>query len=384
MIVRGKHARFRQGVLGLGLLSPALALFGVFVAWPAAMAFQISLYDWTGFSPRADYVGLGHFRAMFGEMATSWVVPFLFALGLALAVGMLLGRGRPVDRVNPRLVRRISPKWAWVPTLAVLMGWLVWWLYWTTDGDDFFRHCVRNNFRLMFVGGIFQFILAFLFAAGLSLPKFRGSKFYRTMIFFPAFISAVGVAILWQRVYDVRYGLLNEAIRGVAETVSQAVSYVHPVALSIAPIEWLGGDNMFNSIILAGIWSGVGSQMILLIAAIQRIPPTYYEAARVDGAGERHVFFNITIPMIREVILITLTLWMIGALKVFGLVQAMSITHDEKSSVVSVRQYELAFSNRDNIYQMGYATSMAVVLLVLIIVFALGLRLLRSDDELEF
>jgi ABC-type sugar transport system permease subunit len=88
--------------------------------------------------------------------------------------------------------------------------------------------------------------------------------------------------------------------------------------------------------------------------------------------------------MIREVILITLTLWVIGALKAFGLIQAMSLQLDEKTNVVSVRQYELAFSNRDNIYQMGYATAMAVVLLVLIVVFALGLRLLRSEDELEF
>ncbi len=266
----------------------------------------------------------------------------------------------------------------------MLSAWLAWWLYGTSDGDDFFRWCVRNNFRLMFVGGIFQFVFAFLFAAGLSMPKFRAAKFYRTMIFFPSFVSAVGVAILWQRVYDARYGLCNSAIQGVADWASRAISWVHPMHLAVEPIEWLGSDSMFNSIIAAGIWSGVGSQMILLIAAIQRIPPTYYEAARVDGANERHVFSHITLPMIREVILITLTLWVIGALKVFGLVQAMGLNQDEKSSVVSTRQYELAFSNRDNIYQMGYATAMAVVLLVLIVVFAVALRLLRSEDELEF
>lgn len=268
--------------------------------------------------------------------------------------------------------------------MVVLCGWLAWWLYGTSDGDDFFRWCVRNNFRLMFVGGLFQFAFAFVFAAGLSMPKFRAAKFYRTMIFFPSFISAVGVAILWQRVCDARCGLCNGMIQGAADLASRAISTVHPVHLAVEPIEWLSSDNMFNSIIAAGIWSGVGSQMILLVAAIQRIPPTFYEAARVDGANERHVFTHITLPMIREVILITLTLWVIGALKVFGLVQAMGINQDEKSSVVSLRQYELAFSNRDNIYQMGYATAMAVVLLVLIVIFALGLRLLRGEEELEF
>lgn len=369
--------------MGLALLAPSLLLFGLFVGWPAMEAFRISLYDWTGFSPKAEWVGLKHFYDMFGARAWHSAWGFGLALLAALAIGLWRGRGSAVP-TEPRLQQRMNPKWAWLPTLAVLSGWLIWWLYVTTDGDDFFRHCVRNNFRLMFVGGIFQFVFAFLFAAGLSMPDFRGSKFYRTMIFFPSFISAVGVAILWQRVYDVRYGLLNTVIQGGADLASRAASLVEPVHYAVAPVEWLSGDNMFNSIILAGIWSGVGSQMILLIAAIQRIPPTYYEAARVDGANERHVFRHITLPMIREVILITLTLWVIGALKVFGLVQAMSITHDEKSSVVSLRQYELAFSNRDNIYQMGYATAMAVVLLVLIVVFALGLRLLRSEDELEF
>jgi ABC-type sugar transport system permease subunit len=383
MIVRGRHAKFRQGLIAMAMLGPSLLLFGVFLGWPAVEAFRISLYDWTGFSPRAEWVGAKHFREMFGPTVWAMGLPFAAALAAALGVGMWFGPRQAVPAAL-RLQRRVNPKWAWAPTLVVLCGWLAWWLYGTRDGDDFFRWCVRNNFRLMFVGGVFQFVFAFLFAAGLSMPRFRAAKFYRTMIFFPSFVSAVGVAILWQRVYDARYGLCNSAIQGVADLASQAVSWVHPMHLTFQPIEWLGSDNMFNSIIAAGIWSGVGSQMILLIAAIQRIPPTYYEAARVDGANERHVFRHITLPMIREVILITLTLWVIGALKVFGLVQAMGLNQDEKSSVVSTRQYELAFSNRDNIYQMGYATAMAVVLLVLIVVFAMGLRLLRSEDELEF
>lgn len=383
MIVRGKHAKARQALTALALLAPTLLLFGVFMLWPAIQAFRISLYNWTGFSPRADWVGAKHFREMFGPTVWHMGLPFLLALLAALAVGAIFGRGRP-NAVEPRLARRINPKWAWAPMLAVLAAWLTWWLYGTTDGDDFFRWCVRNNFRLMFVGGLFQFVFAFLFAAGLSMPNFRAAKFYRTMIFFPSFVSVVGIAILWQRVCDARYGLANGAIQGAADMASRAISCVHPMHLTVAPIEWLGSDSMFNSIIAAGIWSGVGSQMILLVAAIQRIPPTYYEAARVDGANERHVFMHITLPMIREVILITLTLWIIGALRVFGLVQAMGLNQDEKSSVVSLRQYELAFSNRDNIYQMGYATAMAVVLLLLIVVFALGLRLLRSEEELEF
>jgi len=389
MIVRGKRGRLRQTLIGAGMLAPSLLLFGTFVGLPALRAFRVSLYEWTGFSPRSEYVGLRHFRLLFGETAFATAPLFALACGLALLAGWQLGRRRVNHRIG-LLGRRINRNWAWAPILTVLAVWLLWWLYAVRDGDGFFRACVRNNFRYMILGGVFHFVFAFVFAAALNLPRFRGAKFYRTMIFFPSFISAVGVAILWQRIYDVRYGLLNGLLQGAANLVSRILSPItgafggEPVRLLIEPIEWLSGDNMFNSIIAAGVWAGVGSQMILLVAGMQRIPPSYYEAARVDGASERRVFFNITIPMMREVILITLTLWVIGALKVFGLVQAMSITHDEKSSVISVRQYELAFSNRDNIYQMGYATAMTVVLLVLIVVLALGLRLLRGEDELEY
>ena len=383
MIVRGKHPGARQAAVAMVLLAPTLLLFGVFLVWPAIDALRISLYNWTGFSPRPDWVGIRHFRDMFGTTVWGMGMPFLLALAVALAVAGLLN-WRSGRRTEATLSQRRHAKWAWWPALVVLCAWLCWWLYGTTDGDDFFRWCVRNNFKLMFVGGLFNFAFAFIFAAGLSMANFKAAKFYRTMIFFPSFISAVGVAILWQRVYDARCGLCNGMIQGAADLVSRAISVVHPIHLTIEPIEWLSSDNMFNSVIAAAIWSGVGGEMILLIAAIQRIPPTFYEAARVDGANERQVFVHITLPMIKEVILITLTLWVIGSLKVFGLVQAMGIDQDQTSSVVSTRQYELAFSNRDNIYQMGYATAMAVVLLVLIVIFALGLRLLKSDEDLEF
>jgi len=388
MIVRGRHAKLRQTAIAMVMLAPSVILFGTFVGWPALQAFKVSLYEWTGFSPRSRYVGLMHFRNLFGEAAFR-TAPLVVAL-LALTCGLAIAANRRREPYIPLLGRRINRNLVWTPALAILALWLVWWLYMASDGDGFFRACVKNNFRYMILGGIFHFIFAFIFAAGLNIPGFKGVKFYRTMIFFPSFISAVGVAILWQRIYDVRYGLLNSLLGGIGKVLTILTSPITTalhggqVRFVFEPVEWLSGDHIFNSIIMAGIWAGVGSQMILLVAGMQRIPPTYYEAARVDGATERHVFFHITIPMMREVILITLTLWVIGSLKIFGLVQAMTILHDEKSSVISVRQYELAFSNRDNIYQMGYATAMAVVLLVLIVVLALGLRLLREQEELEY
>ena len=81
MIVRGRHGKVRQLMVALAMLAPALLLFGLFVGWPAVEAFRISLYDWTGFSPQADWVGLKHFRAMFGPSVWRMAWPFAGALG---------------------------------------------------------------------------------------------------------------------------------------------------------------------------------------------------------------------------------------------------------------------------------------------------------------
>lgn len=370
MIVRGRHARLRQAVVAGGMLAPALLLWGTFAAYPALRALVIAGQEWTGFSPRHQWVGWQHFRHLFGETFTEAAGALTAVLVLSVAAGLavdhLLPRLRSLGWAEP--ARAHLRTWSWIPSLAVMLGVLVWWMFWTDDGDGFFRTCVQNNFMYMVVGGLFHFIYAFIFAAALNLPRFAGKGFYRTLIFFPSFISVVGSAVLWQRLYDVRQGLLNSLLQ----------------VFAIEPIEWLSADHMFYAIIAAGIWAGVGSQMILLVAGMQRIPPTYYEAARVDGATEKHVFLHITLPMIREVITIVMTLWVIGSLKIFGLVQAFKITHDEDSSVIAVRQYELAFSNRDNIYQMGYATAMAVVLLALIVILSLVLRSLRGREELEY
>ncbi len=80
MIVRGRHARARQAAIALGMLAPSLVLFGVFMGWPAIEAFRISLYDWTGFSPQARWVGLKHFREMFGPTVWGCGLPFAAAL----------------------------------------------------------------------------------------------------------------------------------------------------------------------------------------------------------------------------------------------------------------------------------------------------------------
>ena len=235
--------------------------------------------------------------------------------------------------------------------------------------DARFWYAVWNNLWIMVVGGAAFFFFAFLYAAALNDARLRGRRFFQTMIFFPSFISVVGVAIYWKRVFDVDSGLINLALKGGG----------------LEPVQWLAAENAINSIIVMMVWAGVGGTMILLLAGMRRIPKDYYEAAQIDGASAPQQFLHITLPMMREVVIIALSLWMIGSMKVFGYVQALLAPDiNDQCQVVSTLQYEYAFSNRRCIFMMGRATAMAVVQVVMVVVLVWLVRRLREKESVEY
>ncbi len=228
---------------------------------------------------------------------------------------------------------------------------------------------IKHTLYYVVVGGLWNYVFAFLFAFALNNPRFAGKKFYQTFIFFPTFISVVGVAILWARLYDPQDGLINRLI----------------TAAGFSGIDWLSSQHGMTSIIIAAVWAGVGGGMILLLAGMKRIPDTYYEAARIDGATEARVFWHITLPLLKDVIYVSLSLWFIGAMQVFGLVQALAGPDVPLDMVtISTYQYAISFNARDNVFMMGRGTAMSVVLVLMIVFFMGILRLLFGRRELEY
>jgi len=237
--------------------------------------------------------------------------------------------------------------------------------------DERFLRSVWNTVVFVFLGGVGHFLFAFLFAFALSHPRFKGKKFFQTMIFFPAFISVAGVGILWACLYESKEGLLNQLLN----------------AVGFDSVTWLDTKNTLalGAIVIASVWAGVGSQMIVLLAGIKRIPPTYYEAARIDGASEWQTFRMITLPLLKDVIYVALALWLVGGLQVFGLVQALAgPTIPLEFETVSTYQYAISFNARDNIYMMGRGTAMALVLAGIIVMVVGGLRLFFGKREVEY
>ena len=183
----------------------------------------------------------------------------------------------------------------------------------------------------------------------------RSDRFLQIAIVLPLGLSPVLTAILWQQILG-PYGFVNELL----------VSTLH---WRTQPIGFLGDPNLVMwTVIAAAVWQYAGYDMLLYYAGLQGLPKERMEAAAIDGAGAWSRLRYVTIPYLRPVIAIVIVLNLIGGWKVFDLVFVLTGGGPSHSTeVLSTYLYQQAFTFN----LMGYASSIAVVIVVLATVSAL-------------
>lgn len=212
--------------------------------------------------------------------------------------------------------------------------------------DDTFYQSLKVTLLFVVFSVPLKLISALLVAMLLN-KKIRGMSVYRTMIYFPSLIgTSIAVAILWSNIFG-HDGYINRF-------------------LELAGIEgtsWISNpDTALGTLIILVIWQ-FGSSMVIFLAGLKQISNELYEASSVDGASKLRQFFTITLPMLSPVILFNLVLQTIGSFQMFT--QAFVITKGgpiNATYVYALYLYEQAFTR----YQMGYASALAWVLLVII------------------
>jgi alpha-glucoside transport system permease protein len=153
-------------------------------------------------------------------------------------------------------------------------------------------------------------------AIALLVDRLKRQAVYKSLIFMPMAISFVGASIIWKFVYDSRDP--SQAQIGLLSQVVIALGWKHPPNwILTSPL------NTFLLMVIM-VWIQTGFAMVVLSAAIKAIPEEILEAARMDGATGRRLFFNVTIPMIRNTLVVVLTTVMITTLKVFDIVRTMT------------------------------------------------------------
>lgn len=217
--------------------------------------------------------------------------------------------------------------------------------------DPRFTDSVKVTFEYVLASVPLKLIAALMVAVILN-KAMKGISFYRTAIYFPSLIGgSIAVSILWRNIFGVD-GIFNKI-------------------LSVFGIEgkgWITSpETALSTLILLTVWQ-FGSSMVIFLAGLKQIPNDLYEASSVDGANKVTQFFRITLPMLSPIIYFNLIMAVINSFQMFT--SAFVITNGgpmNSTYVYALYLYERAFSR----YQLGYASALAWIMLVMIVVVAL-------------
>ncbi|ANU78019.2 sugar ABC transporter permease [Blautia pseudococcoides] len=181
------------------------------------------------------------------------------------------------------------------------------------------------------------------------LNKAWGKMFYRAVFFLPQIVTSVGIAVVWSWIYQPQFGILNMILK----------------FFGIQGKEWLRDPSTaMGAVIVMSIWWGLGYNIVLFLAGLQNVPRTYVEAAKIDGANERQVFFYITVPLISPTTLLVTITTMINAFQVFD--QMFLLTSGgpaKKTYTMAIHIYQTAFKS----YELGKASTAALLLFFVVV-----------------
>jgi multiple sugar transport system permease protein len=231
-------------------------------------------------------------------------------------------------------------------------------------GDPAFQHAVITS--LIFTAGslIFQFTIGFALAL-LFNRTFPGNGLLRALLLLGWMLPSVVSGSIYRWMFDGSMGIINYALQGLG--------------LLESPRFWLNDPNSaLMATIIANIWVGIPFNMILLLPGLQSIPDSLYEAASIDGANGPQSFRNITLPLMRPVMLSVLLLGIIYTFKAFDIIYVMTGGGPvNATTVLTIYVYQFAFS----FFRFGDAAAAAVLLLLGLSVVAVGYLWLSQREE---
>ncbi|MGM0507922.1 MAG: carbohydrate ABC transporter permease [Fusobacteriota bacterium] len=183
--------------------------------------------------------------------------------------------------------------------------------------DPWFWKSIMNVLIIFVMTTIPQHLIALVFAYILYSGTVKFREFFRGAFFLPYITSAVAVSMIFRMLYGEHYGVLNALLEWFSSI--PGVSFIFEYLKIELPIKWLTNSAWVKpSIAILVTWKYTGWNLILYYAALQNIPGSLYEAARVDGATPTQTFFHITIPMLKPVIFFAVTMSIIGNLQLFA------------------------------------------------------------------
>lgn len=227
------------------------------------------------------------------------------------------------------------------------------------DSDRFWGIFAKTIFWTV-INVFFHVVLGVLLAVTLNGPV-RGKWFYRVALIIPWAVPAYITALTWRGMFDGQFGAVNHLV--------VAINRWLPEVLHLPELNWLNeAGPAFAACIIANIWLGFPFIMVIALGGLQGIPQDLYEAARIDRASRWQQFWNITVPMLKPVLLPAITLgavWTFNNLNVVWLVSNGGEPSDQTHILVSY-VYRAVF----NLYQYGYGAALSMVIFGMLLLFS--------------
>jgi ABC-type sugar transport system permease subunit len=288
--------------------------------------------------------------------------------------------------VNARYLQRSERRAGWslvAPTAALFAGFVGWPILFTLylsltswtgfgqpqlngvanyermAGDPVARGAILLTIVYAIVTTILQTFIPLVVATMVNAIWRGFSVVVRTVLFVPVLVSFVASGVLWQLIYDPNVGVLNRTLKSLG------------LGALVQP--WLAnGATAVPAIMVVSLWGALGVNMLIFLAGLQGVDPILYEAARVDGASRLQQFRFITVPSLRVITAIVLSLNLMNGFKVFDLIYVMTGGGpNHATEVLGTYLYGVGFGYGASTPQLGYASAFSVVTMALCIVAVL-------------
>lgn len=228
--------------------------------------------------------------------------------------------------------------------------------------DKLFWTALGNTLQFVLLAVPLSVIPA-LFLANLLNSKVPGMRFFRAIYFLPSVAAVVGIALVWQWLYNATIGYINYGI-------TLLVQFFNTIGFPLTDpqIRWLSeGDTALLAVIIMAAWQWIGFNTVLFLAGLQNIPRELYEAATVDGASPRQQFWKVTLPLLGPTTFFVITTTVIQAMQVFEQVFIIMPGQNpagpgNSTLTIVLYLYQKGFQR----FEQGYASAIAWVLFLLI------------------
>ena len=298
------------------------------------------------------------------------------------------GNAVPAQKYKKPITQRVG-FWAFLFLLPTILGFIVfviWPVVMSTiysftnyDGVRAYQFVGFKNYAKLltnkeFLGSLWNTLyfavgtvplgcLLAIFVAVVLNQKIHLKNFYRTCFFMPTVVSMIAVSVVWQLVFNANNGLANSLLGH----------------LGIPPQKWLGSvTQAMPTVIFITVWKGLGTNVVIFLAGLTGVNSALFEAAEIDGAGAWDKFWHVTIPSLRPTITFVLINNSIGSFQ--ALDQIYMLTGGGPAKATQTISY-LIYKNAFEYFKQGYASAMAYLLFIVIMIISLAQLRISSNAK---